>query len=228
MNQPVNYVLRALDEFMKDNGLRRGEKFYLYNWRTKKMEGYACISNSYMISFNGEEWRNDRAIELLSGKYIVQSAKFDKNINVPRVRGFAPCSNCNDAKLPERATAHSAGYDFFCNKEQSIAPGEIKVIWTGIKAYMPEDEVLLAFNRSSNAKKKGLILANGVGVIDSDYYNNSDNEGEIGFCFLNRTNETVVLEKGEKLGQCMFTKFYVADNDITGGKRTGGFGSTGK
>ena len=53
MNTPVNYILRALDEFMKDNGLRRGEKFYLYNWRTKKMEGYACISPMYMISFNG-------------------------------------------------------------------------------------------------------------------------------------------------------------------------------
>ena len=225
MKKPVNFLMKALENFMEYYGIRYNEKFYLYDWREEKNAGYACISEIGMVSFNDEGWRNDRISQLLSGKYV---AIVKEELDTHRIRGFEPCTNCPDAKLPERATAHSAGYDFFCNKEQSIAPGEIKVIWTGVKAYMPEDEVLLAFNRSSNAKKKGLILANGVGVIDCDYYNNPDNEGEVGFCFLNRTNETVVLQKGEKLGQCMFTKFAIADNDISGGKRTGGFGSTGK
>lgn len=228
MNAPVNYVLRALDEFMKDNGLRRGEKFYLYNWRTKKMEGYACISPMYMISFNGEDWRNDRAIELLSGKYIVQSANFDENIKLPRIRGFELCSTAEDAKLPERATEHSAGYDFFAKETVIIPPHSIVVAWTGVKAYMPDNEVLKIYNRSSNAKKKGIVLSNSVGIIDADYYNNPDNEGEIGFAFMNIREETVVLNKGEKLGQGIFETYNTADNDIHGESRTGGFGSTGK
>ena len=223
MKASVNFLEKALKEFMNYYSLQYNETFYLYDNERREVAVFARILENGKVSFDGEEPREDRINQLLSGKYSVIS----QNETV-RIRGFEPCTNCPNARLPERATAHSAGYDFFCNKEQSIAPGEIKVIWTGVKAYMPEDEVLLAFNRSSNAKKKGLILANGVGVIDCDYYNNPDNEGEVGFCFLNRTNETVVLQEGEKLGQCMFTKFAVADNDISGGKRTGGFGSTGK
>lgn len=229
MNKPINYILKALEEFMEDNRLSFGKSFYLYDWKNKEVKGYAVISPVYKVSFNGEGWRDDRILELLSGKYIVQPTECEsKELQVPRIRGFEICSKVKDARLPERATKHSAGYDFFAIEDVKILPHCIGVAWTGIKAYMPKDEVLKIYNRSSNAKKKGIMLSNGVGVVDSDYYNNPDNEGDIGFAFLNITNEIVIIKKGEKLGQGIFEKYMVADNDIHGGERIGGFGSTGK
>lgn len=129
--------------------------------------------------------------------------------------------------LPERSTKNSAGYDFF-NPERVVCKShQITMIPTGIKAQFPDDEALFLFNRSSNPKKKGLIILNGVGVVDSDYYNNDDNEGEIAFVFYNMLEEDVVLEAGEKLGQGIFMKYAKVDNDNADGIRNGGFGSTG-
>lgn len=87
---------------------------------------------------------------------------------------------------------------------------------------------LKLYNRSSNAKKKGIFLANGVGIVDADYYGNIDNDGEIGFMFYNFTNEDTVIEAGDKLGQGIFEKYYTVTNEeeITA-ERAGGFGSTG-
>ena len=82
-------------------------------------------------------------------------------------------------------------------------------------------------NRSSNPKKKGLELANGVGLVDADYYNNPDNEGEIAFAFKNIRDCVVVIEEGEKLGQGVFVPFFTAIDDKVEEERTGGFGSTG-
>ena len=131
-------------------------------------------------------------------------------------------------KLPERSTKNSAGYDFFCPDTVVCKSHEITMIRTGIKAQFPDDEMLLLFNRSSNPKKKGLIILNGVGVVDSDYYNNADNEGEMGFVFYNMFDNDVIIEAGEKLGQGVFVKFFTTDNDVATGTRKGGFGSTGK
>lgn len=131
-------------------------------------------------------------------------------------------------KLPERSTKSSAGYDFFNPTKVICKSHEITMIPTGIKAQFPEEEVLLLFNRSSNPKKKGLIILNGVGVVDSDYYNNADNEGEMAFVFYNMLNEDVTLEAGEKLGQGIFMKYAKTDDDTAEGERTGGFGSTGR
>ena len=200
MKEPVNYLMKALDAFL------------------------ACVSEMGMVSFNGEEWRNDRISELLSGKYVVVG----KEAPAKRIRGFELIKGAEGAKLPERATEHSAGYDFFAREDVKLLPHTINIAWTGVKAYMPPDEVLKIYNRSSNTKKKGLMLSNGVGVVDSDYYNNPDNEGDIGFAFYNFTSEIVIIKKGEKLGQGIFEKYMVADNDIHGGERVGGFGSTGK
>ena len=143
---------------------------------------------------------------------------------VSRMNGVA----IGHAKLPERSTAVSAGYDFFNPEMAVILPNEIKYVRTGIKAAFPEGEMLMLCNRSSNPKKKGLVLVNGVGIVDADYYNNTDNEGEIAFAFMNITNEVVLLEAGEKLGQGIFVKFGLVDDDNAEGERTGGFGSTGK
>lgn len=134
-------------------------------------------------------------------------------------------------KLPERSTKNSAGYDFINPERVEIPPYNIGddpiLVRTGIKAYMPNNEVLLLVNRSSNPKKKKLIIPNSLGVIDADYVDNPDNEGEMGFLFWNMSKETVVIEAGEKLGQGLFVKYGTVDNDNADGERIGGFGSTG-
>ena len=145
----------------------------------------------------------------------------------PRIRGFEAISTKPDTRLPERSTEQAAGYDFFAREDVKILPHNLKVAWTGVKAYMQPDEVLKLYNRSSMAMKKGLMLSDNVAVIDADYYNNPTNEGEIGFMYYNFTGEIAIIKKGEKLGQGIFEKYMLADNDIHGGKRTGGFGSTG-
>jgi len=87
--------------------------------------------------------------------------------------------------------------------------------------------VLMMYPRSSLSFKKFLIKANGVGVIDSDYYNNPDNEGEIMLILYNFGKQTAVIEAGERISQGVFTKYLTADDDINKVKRLGGFGSTG-
>ena len=83
-------------------------------------------------------------------------------------------------------------------------------------------------NRSSNPGKKKLVLANGIGIIDADYYCNPDNDGEFLFAYYNIGTEDLQIKKGEIIGQVVFQKFLVVDNDNASGERTGGFGSTGK
>lgn len=132
--------------------------------------------------------------------------------------------------LPKRSTKTSAGYDFFCPEEVNIAPYKTGdkpcLIRTGVKAKMEDDEVLLLYNRSSNPGKKNLVIPNGVGVIDSDYYGNLDNDGEIGFTFYNLGSESITIKQGEKLGQGIFQKYLLTENDEAEGDRLGGFGST--
>lgn len=130
--------------------------------------------------------------------------------------------------MPKRSTAKSAGYDFFAVNDIVCKSHEITMIPTGIKAKMEDDEVLLLFNRSSNPKKKGLIILNGVGVVDADYYGNIDNDGEIAALFYNMKDEDVEIKAGEKLMQGVFVKYLKTDDDLAEGERQGGFGSTGK
>ena len=88
-----------------------------------------------------------------------------------------------------------------------------------------EDECLFLLNRSSGPKK-GLILSNSVGLIDSDYYGNPDNDGHFFFTFYNNRDEDIIIKKGDKIGQAVFSKFLVVDNDNASGDRIGGYGST--
>ncbi len=151
-----------------------------------------------------------------------------------RTRGFEIAKGWEekDIHLPKRSTAFSAGYDIEAAEDTVIRPfKEEKVptlVKTGIKAYMMDDEVLYLYNRSSNPKKKGLVLANSVGVIDKDYYGNVDNDGHIMVAFYNVKEEEVPIQKGEKIVQCIFQKYLTVDNDAATGKRIGGFGSTSK
>lgn len=149
-------------------------------------------------------------------------------------RGFEVAKGFEDANinLPIRKTKCSAGYDLEAASDivipsfkKGMAP---TLVPTGLKAYMMDDEVLMLYNRSSNPKKKGLILANSVGVVDSDYYGNPDNDGHIMFAFYNIKEEDITIKKGEAIGQAVFQKYLVTDDDVASGIRIGGFGSTDK
>ena len=151
-----------------------------------------------------------------------------------KLRGFEIAKGWEDKNinLPKRSTKYAAGYDAEAAEDTVIPafkPGvKPTLVPTGLKAYMQDDEMLCLYNRSSNPKKKGLVLANSVGIVDKDYYGNSDNDGHIMYAFWNFKDEDIKVEKGERIGQAIFQKYLVADNDVAEGKRTGGFGSTDK
>ena len=150
-----------------------------------------------------------------------------------RCRGFEVVKGYEDKgiNLPVRKTRHSAGYDVEAAEDIVIpmfTPGaKPTLIPTGLKAYCMEDECYLLLNRSSGPKK-GFILANSVGLIDSDYYGNPDNDGHIMFAFYNIKDEDVEIKKGDAIGQAIFQKYLVTDADDASGERVGGFGSTNK
>lgn len=131
-------------------------------------------------------------------------------------------------QLPKRGSKNSAGYDFFSPINEIIPAHGTAKIPTGIKVYMQPDEVLMIYPRSSIGFKTNIRLSNTTGVIDSDYYNNPDNEGHMWIKFYNPTNEDYHIFIGDKIAQGIFTKFLVTDDDDTDQERTGGLGSTGK
>lgn len=174
-----------------------------------------------------------------------------------KTRGFEIITDyIGKVNLPARATFGAAGYDFeaaedvvipsvwkqgiasalkaVLKKETLAATEELQkevkptLVPTGIKSYMGKDEYLQLTNRSSNPLKNYLWLANGVGVIDSDYYNNPDNEGHIMFQFLNFGLMDKKINKGDRIGQGIFLPFLKADQDKATAERVGGFGSSGK
>ena len=120
-----------------------------------------------------------------------------------------------DIKLPERSTLNSAGYDFFAIEDVTIPAKKLTRVTTGVKCELMSNQVLILANRSSNPSKKGLILANGIGVVDADYYGNPDNDGEMGFEFYNILDEDIVIKKGEKLGQGIIIKFDKTEDDLS-------------
>ena len=105
-----------------------------------------------------------------------------------------------DISLPVRSTKHSAG----------------------------DDEYLMLLVRSSMGFKYNVRLCNQVGIVDSDYYNNPDNEGHMFIKIQNEGKEVLKINKGDRFAQGIFNKFYLVDDDCADKDRTGGFGSTGK
>ena len=166
-----------------------------------------------------------------------------------RNRGFEICKGFEDKDitLPIRKTKNSVAYDLEA-AEDTIIPSIWKTVFTnvgkflkgnneheafkptlvktGLKAYFNEDEALFLATKSSYPFKKGLMLANSIGIIESDYYENEDNDGHIMFAYYNFLPVDVTLKKHEAAGQAFFQKFLVADNDEADGIRKGGFGST--
>lgn len=134
----------------------------------------------------------------------------------------------DNIKLPKRSTAGSAGYDFFAPYSMTIRSGLSEDMFpTGIKVKMPKNVVLTLYTRSSLGFNRGIRLANTVGVVDSDYYNNENNEGQMYVEFYNPHRATVIQE-GEKYMQGVFINYLTTEDDDTTQERVGGLGSTGK
>ncbi|WBL31465.1 dUTP diphosphatase [Candidatus Phytoplasma sacchari] len=135
--------------------------------------------------------------------------------------------------LPIRQTTFSAGYDFESAVDAIIKSKEIFLVPTGIKSFFSKDKVLMIYARSSLSYKKKIMLANNVGIIDSDYYNNEVNEGHILIPLYNFSDQDVNIFKGERIAQGILQKFYLTDDDLiinsenNNKKRKSGFGSTG-
>ncbi len=132
-------------------------------------------------------------------------------------------------KLPKRATTGSAGYDFYTPKAFTLKPGETIKLPTGIRVRIDDGWVLKLYPRSGLGFKFRLQFNNTVGIIDSDYYNSS-NEGHI-FCKItNDSNENKTIELNVCDGFCqgIFVEYGITVDDDADGRRDGGFGSTGK
>ncbi len=170
---------------------------------------------------------------------------------------FERVSKYPDAILPVRKTAKSAGYDFTV-AEDIIVPSHQKLsdkfpknqidlvslegmsiltknlkakptlVPTGIKCELNDNTYLELSVRSSCPLKYWLILANGVGIIDADYYNNPDNEGHIYFQMINLSPFDIQLHKGDVIGQGIIKPYLTIEDDNASGERLGGFGSTSK
>ena len=149
-----------------------------------------------------------------------------------RLRGFEVAKGWEDKEinLPVRKTSKSAGYDVEAAEDVVIPPFEKgskpTLVHTGLKAYCQDDEWYMLANRSSHPGKKKLVLANGIGIIDADYYCNPDNDGEFMFAYYNIGTEPYEMKKGEVCGQVVFQKFLSVDDDSATGERLGGIGST--
>ena len=161
--------------------------------------------------------------------------------------------------LPKRQTAKAAGYDFAASEDftlPSIWKGNfLRVLWalfkqkkvsdedfqsadaclktyllpTRGKANLHGNEILQFANPSSGPLKRRLILPNGIGIVDADYYDNDSNEGEIFFQLINFGLRDYHIKKGERIGQGIFMPFLLADGETAPhAQRTGGFGSTKK
>ena len=151
-----------------------------------------------------------------------------------RKRGFEIANGFEDKgiTMPVRKNKHSAGYDVAAAEDCVIPaykPGQKPtLVKTGLKAYCPDDEFFMLVNRSSNPFKKGLVLANSIGIIDSDYYGNEDNDGHFMYAYYNFFDHDIEIKKGDIIGQVIFSKYFMVDNDNAEGIRKGGFGSTNK
>ena len=165
---------------------------------------------------------------------FVSSEQYVKDCLGDKPRDFNTVSNIieeyKELKLPKRATKYSAGYDFFAPCDIVLNPGQEVVIPTGIKCELDEDKFLAIYPRSGLGFKFKERLANTVGIIDCDYFNNEKNEGHIMIKICNENNQMkkIVIQKGTAFAQGIITQFFKVENDTSNEVRNGGFGSTTK
>lgn len=148
-----------------------------------------------------------------------------------KTRGFEIAKGWEDKNinLPKRSTKNAAGYDIEAALDTVVPvykPGiKPTLIPTGLKAYCQSDECFFLMSRSSGPKN-GLLTPHGFGLIDADYYENESNDGHFFVQVFNCSDKDVLIKKGDKIAQVVFTKYLQVDNDDANGKRIGGFGST--
>lgn len=161
------------------------------------------------------------------------------------------------AKIPVYSTKKAAGADFFavedtvipcrgtqydeiCAVKKSDVFDDLSdsdkqlvankfaptLVHTGIKVELADDEALMLLNRSGSPRK-GIVLANGVGLVDADYYGCKANDGEVMFAFYNVLPYDIVIKAGDRIGQGVIIKYSRAEGSSVGCERTGGFNSTG-
>lgn len=210
----------------------RGKEFEIADLRYNTIFGELYMLNNvdYFWHEDALELVNESEIKILGVDYTTNTLKIEKSVS-QRVRGFEIVSDefrkhpNIDIRIPKRNDKGSAGYDLRVPCEVIIPPhSHSDLIFTDICAYMNEDEVLKLFVRSSIGYKKGLILANGTGIIDSSYYPRN-----IGVKFYNTTDKEVRLEENERVCQCIFEKYLIIDDDdCMNENRVGGFGSSNK
>lgn len=138
----------------------------------------------------------------------------------------------DNIKLPKRATAKSAGYDFYApfyfEVGHHLSMYNAVVIPTGIKVCLDDDKVLMLAPRSGLGFKRGVELANTIGVIDADYYNNADNEGHIMAKIQTKCEwDDAKINAGDAYMQGIIISYYTVENDCSDSERKGGLGSTG-
>lgn len=216
----------AIDEFKK-MVFTRMVHLQMDNAELSKLSG---VTNSRVLAL---KYGNKNTLKLGD---IVKIAKVLKiNLNDLKgnenMRGFELIEGMN-GELPIKATIHSAGVDFIASSDITIPAfrfkGQATLVPTGVKAFMQKDEYLQIFARSSIPVNLGLIMSNGVGIVDADYYNNPKNEGHIMIEFNNLTNEHITIEKGTRIAQGIFNKVLPVTHGVRlkNDTRNGGFGST--
>lgn len=147
------------------------------------------------------------------------STPFQKVSDEQQIHKFYPL-------IPSRQTSGSAGYDFHLQETITIEPQQTVMTFSDIKCELKPNEVLLLFIRSSIGTKYHVALANGTGVIDSDYFENPDNDGNIGLPLYNYGSEPVTLKFADRVAQGVIVNFEAYGEVIR--ERVGGFGSSGK
>lgn len=216
----------AIDEFKK-MVFTRMVHLQMDNAELSKLSG---VTNSRVLAL---KYGNKNTLKLGD---IVKIAKVLRiNLNDLKgnenMRGFELIEGMN-GELPIKATIHSAGVDFIASSDITIPAfrfkGQATLVPTGVKAFMQKDEYLQIFARSSIPVNLGLIMSNGVGIVDADYYNNPKNEGHIMIEFNNLTNEHITIEKGTRIAQGIFNKVLPVTHGVRlkNDTRNGGFGST--
>ena len=154
------------------------------------------------------------------------AAKFEK-VSYTTFSANGTKQTYEQIKLPKRATAKSAGYDFFAPTALTVAPNETVTVATGVRALMPDSWCLLIYPRSGLGFKYKLRLNNTVGIIDADYAD-SDNEGHIFIRMTNESDKPLEIAQGSAFAQGIFMQYMLTEDDDTTASRNGGLGSTDK
>lgn len=155
-----------------------------------------------------------------------EKAKFEK-VTLAQFLQSGDIATYEKLKLPKRATAQSAGYDFFAPTDIILDAGQTVTVATGMRALMPSDWCLMIFPRSGLGFKYRLRLNNTVGIIDADY-SQSDNEGHIFIRMTNESDNQLKIDAGTAFAQGIFVRYLLTEDDDTTETRNGGLGSTTK